>query len=72
MIGGNQEAFQAVEPVFRDLCVEDGYLYAGESGSGHFLKMVHNGIEYGMMQSIAEGFDLLEKSSFIMKRKSME
>lgn len=64
MVGGNQEAFQHVEPVFRDICVENGYLYAGESGSGHFLKMVHNGIEYGMMQSIAEGFDLLEKSSF--------
>ncbi|ALC82360.1 MULTISPECIES: phosphogluconate dehydrogenase (NAD(+)-dependent, decarboxylating) [Bacillus] len=64
MIGGNKEAFMTVEPVFRDICVENGYLYAGESGSGHFLKMVHNGIEYGMMQSIAEGFDLLEKSSF--------
>ncbi|MGG3571442.1 phosphogluconate dehydrogenase (NAD(+)-dependent, decarboxylating) [Bacillus gobiensis] len=64
MIGGNKEAFMTVEPVFRDICVENGYFYAGESGSGHFLKMVHNGIEYGMMQSIAEGFDLLEKSSF--------
>jgi len=64
MVGGSAEAFAAVEPLFRDICVEGGYLYAGRSGSGHFLKMVHNGIEYGMMQSIAEGFDLLEKSSF--------
>ncbi|GGG08620.1 6-phosphogluconate dehydrogenase (decarboxylating) [Paenibacillus albidus] len=64
MIGGNREVFTSVEPLFRDLAVDQGYLYAGESGSGHFLKMIHNGIEYGMMQSIAEGFELLEKSSF--------
>jgi 6-phosphogluconate dehydrogenase len=64
MIGGNKEAFASVEPIFRDICVKNGYLYAGESGSGHFLKMVHNGIEYGMMQAIAEGFEVLEKSSF--------
>ncbi|MBP3040247.1 decarboxylating 6-phosphogluconate dehydrogenase [Bacillaceae bacterium Marseille-Q3522] len=64
MIGGNKEAFQYVEPVIRDLNVENGYLYASKSGSGHFLKMVHNGVEYGMMQAIAEGFEILEKSSF--------
>ncbi|WP_310830935.1 phosphogluconate dehydrogenase (NAD(+)-dependent, decarboxylating) [Paenibacillus pedocola] len=64
MIGGNQEVFATIEPLFRDLAVDQGYLYAGQSGSGHFLKMIHNGIEYGMMQSIAEGFELLEKSSF--------
>lgn len=64
MIGGNPEVFRTIEPLFRDLAVDQGYLYSGESGSGHFLKMIHNGIEYGMMQSIAEGFELLEKSSF--------
>lgn len=64
MIGGNEEVFRTVEPIFRDICVENGYLYAGENGSGHFLKMVHNGIEYGMMQSIAEGFEVLEKSPY--------
>ena len=64
MIGGNKEAFATVEQLFKEISVEDGYLYAGESGSGHFLKMVHNGVEYGMMQSIAEGFEVLEKSSF--------
>ncbi|WP_026694213.1 phosphogluconate dehydrogenase (NAD(+)-dependent, decarboxylating) [Peribacillus kribbensis] len=64
MVGGNPEAFQHVEQIFKDICVENGYLYAGESGSGHFLKMVHNGVEYGMMQAIAEGFDVLEKSNF--------
>ncbi|MEV5028593.1 phosphogluconate dehydrogenase (NAD(+)-dependent, decarboxylating) [Paenibacillus sp. LPE1-1-1.1] len=64
MIGGNKEAFASVEQLFRDICVENGYLHAGESGSGHFLKMVHNGVEYGMMQAIAEGFELLEKSAY--------
>ena len=64
MVGGNQEVFTEIEPIFRDITVADGYLYSGKAGSGHFLKMVHNGIEYGMMQAIAEGFDLLEKSPF--------
>ncbi|MBP1308529.1 6-phosphogluconate dehydrogenase [Paenibacillus sp. 1182] len=64
MIGGDPEAWAVVEPVFRDTAVENGYLYAGKSGSGHFLKMVHNGVEYGMMASIGEGFEVLEKSSF--------
>lgn len=64
MIGGDRGAFEAAEPLFRDICVENGYIYAGPSGSGHFLKMVHNGIEYGMMQAIAEGFEILEKSDF--------
>lgn len=64
MIGGNRDVFSGIEPLFKDMAVENGYLYAGESGSGHFLKMVHNGIEYGMMQSIAEGFEVLDKSAF--------
>jgi 6-phosphogluconate dehydrogenase len=64
MIGGDKEAFSSVEELFRDISVENGYLYAGEIGSGHFLKMVHNGVEYGMMQSIAEGFEVLEKSPY--------
>jgi 6-phosphogluconate dehydrogenase len=64
MIGGKREAFQFCEQMFRDISVEDGFLYCGKSGSGHFVKMVHNGIEYGMMQSIAEGFEVMEKSNF--------
>lgn len=64
MIGGDQEVFHRIEPIFKDISVENGYLYTGEVGSGHFLKMVHNGIEYGMMQAIAEGFEILEKSPF--------
>ncbi len=64
MIGGDAEAFAHVEQVFKDICVENGYHYAGAAGAGHFLKMVHNGIEYGMMQAIAEGFDILSKSDY--------
>lgn len=64
MIGGDPEAWQIVEPVFRDTAVKDGYLYAGKPGSGHFLKMVHNGIEYAVMAAIGEGFEVLEKSAF--------
>jgi len=64
MVGGPKEAVELVEPIFEDITVENGYLYTGEIGSGHFLKMVHNGIEYGMMQAIAEGFEVLSKSHF--------
>ncbi|PKR86291.1 phosphogluconate dehydrogenase (NAD(+)-dependent, decarboxylating) [Heyndrickxia camelliae] len=64
MIGGDKEAFDQVESVFKDISVENGYLYTGNAGSGHFLKMVHNGVEYGMMAAIAEGFEILEKSPF--------
>ncbi|GIM45872.1 6-phosphogluconate dehydrogenase (decarboxylating) [Collibacillus ludicampi] len=64
MIGGDPEAWEIVEPLFRDISVEHGYHFAGQPGAGHFLKMVHNGIEYGMMQAIAEGFEVLHKSEF--------
>ncbi|WP_249871541.1 phosphogluconate dehydrogenase (NAD(+)-dependent, decarboxylating) [Oceanobacillus saliphilus] len=64
MIGGDLWAWAIVEPIFRDTAVENGYIYAGKAGSGHFLKMVHNGIEYGMMAAIGEGFEVLEKSEF--------
>lgn len=64
MIGGDREAFTHIEPMIRDINVENGYLYAGEAGSGHFLKMIHNGIEYGMMQAIGEGFEVLAKSQY--------
>lgn len=64
MVGGDPEAWEIVEPIFKDTSVENGYLYAGKAGSGHFLKMVHNGIEYAMMAAIGEGFEVLEKSDF--------
>jgi 6-phosphogluconate dehydrogenase len=66
MVGGDQEVMAKLDDVFRDISVENGYLYTGQTGSGHFTKMVHNGIEYGMMQSIAEGFEVLEKSPFAL------
>ncbi|HYF66839.1 MAG TPA: decarboxylating 6-phosphogluconate dehydrogenase [Ohtaekwangia sp.] len=64
MIGGNQIAFNYCESLFKDIAVPNGYVYCGPSGSGHFVKMIHNGIEYGMMQSIAEGFEVMQKSEF--------
>ncbi|MFA6801684.1 MAG: 6-phosphogluconate dehydrogenase (decarboxylating), partial [Acholeplasmataceae bacterium] len=62
--GGENDVIAYVEDVFKDVAVKDGYTHTGKPGSGHFVKMVHNGIEYGMMQSIAEGFDLLEASDY--------
>ncbi len=62
MVGGERAAFDRIEPLLRTLAPEDGYLYTGRSGSGHFVKMVHNGIEYGMMQAYAEGFEILKAS----------
>ena len=64
MTGGNKEASDFVYPIYKSLAPEGGYTYCGESGAGHFVKMVHNGIEYGMMQSFAEGFEILQKSPF--------
>jgi len=64
MVGGAKESFQKLEPVFKTLAPEEGYLYCGATGSGHFVKMVHNGIEYGMMQAYGEGFDILEASPY--------
>lgn len=64
MTGGNKEASDFIYPIYKSLAPEGGYTYCGESGAGHFVKMVHNGIEYGMMQSFAEGFEILQKSPF--------
>ena len=78
MIGGDKAAVESLDPIFKTLApgrgdiprtpglpestAEEGYLYCGPSGSGHFVKMVHNGIEYGLMQSYAEGFDILRNA----------
>jgi 6-phosphogluconate dehydrogenase len=64
MIGAAKDTFNYLEPLFKALCLENGYLHAGENGAGHYVKMVHNGIEYGMMQAIAEGFELLDSSPY--------
>jgi len=64
MYGGEQEPTNYLEPIFKALAPEKGYVYCGPSGTGHMVKMVHNGIEYGMMQAYAEGFEILEKSPY--------
>jgi 6-phosphogluconate dehydrogenase len=64
MIGGDADAFEYVEPVFRTLAPENGYAYLGDAGAGHFAKMVHNGVEYGMLQAYGEGFEILQKSRY--------
>ncbi len=64
MIGGERAAFERVEPLFRDLAAAGGYAYLGPSGAGHFAKMIHNGVEYGLMQAYGEGFEILNASGF--------
>jgi 6-phosphogluconate dehydrogenase len=64
MVGGPEEGYRQIEPVLRDLAQEGGYAHVGASGAGHFVKMVHNGIEYGMMQSLGEGFEIMQSSEF--------
>ena len=64
MVGGEDDAVSFLEPAFRTLAPEDGYAHVGPSGAGHFVKMVHNGIEYGLMQAYAEGFDVMNSSEF--------
>ncbi|HEV8516549.1 MAG TPA: decarboxylating 6-phosphogluconate dehydrogenase [Candidatus Limnocylindrales bacterium] len=64
MVGGDREAVEPLEPVFRALAPEGGYIHCGPSGSGHYAKMVHNGIEYGLMQAYAEGFEILHASEY--------
>ncbi len=62
MIGASQEAFTLCEPIFKTLAPPDGYAHMGPPGSGHYVKMIHNGIEYGMLQAYAEGYEILHAS----------
>ena len=64
MVGGDADAVELVQPAFVTLAPEDGWAHVGASGAGHFVKMVHNGIEYGLMQAYAEGFELMHHSEF--------
>jgi 6-phosphogluconate dehydrogenase len=64
MVGGDEEPVQRLEPIFRSLAPEEGYAHVGPSGAGHFVKMVHNGIEYGLMQAYGEGFEIMHASEF--------
>jgi 6-phosphogluconate dehydrogenase len=64
MVGGEADAFKTIEPILATLAPENGYAHVGPSGAGHFTKMVHNGIEYALMQGYAEGLEILQKSEF--------
>ncbi len=64
MVGGDPDTFAYIEPVLRTLAPPDGYMLCGPHGAGHFVKMIHNGIEYGMMQAYAEGFEILRQSRY--------
>jgi 6-phosphogluconate dehydrogenase len=64
MVGGDEEPVGRLEPIFTGLAPENGYAHVGASGAGHFTKMIHNGIEYGIMQAYAEGFEIIEHSEF--------
>jgi 6-phosphogluconate dehydrogenase len=64
MVGGDDEPVQRLEPIFKSLAPPDGYSHVGLSGAGHFVKMVHNGIEYGLMQAYGEGFEVMHASEF--------
>jgi 6-phosphogluconate dehydrogenase len=64
MIGGDRADFTHIEPLLRSLAPKDGYLHCGRTGAGHFVKMVHNGIEYALMQAYGEGFEILEESPY--------
>ena len=64
MVGGERDAVAPLEPIFRTLAPQDGYLHTGGPGSGHYVKMIHNGVEYGMMQAYAEGFEILHASDY--------
>jgi len=71
MIGGEKDVFEKYESLFKDISAPDAYSYLGKCGAGHFVKMVHNGIEYGMMQAIAEGFSILRASDFVLDLKEV-
>ena len=64
MVGGKEEGIKLVEPILKLLAVENGYIHAGKPGAGHFIKLVHNGIEFGMLQAIGEGLSLLTNSDY--------
>jgi 6-phosphogluconate dehydrogenase len=64
MVGGERDDVVYLEPAFRTLAPEDGYAHVGPAGAGHFVKMVHNGIEYGLMEAYAEGFEIMKASEF--------
>ena len=71
MIGGDKKIFKKIEPLFRDLAVKDGYGYMGDSGAGHYVKTIHNGIEYAILESYTEGYGILDKSKYNLDLKQV-
>ncbi len=71
MVGGDEKVYKKFKQLFKDLAVPQGYAYMGPTGAGHFVKMVHNGIEYGMMQAIGEGFEVMKKAPFSLNLKKV-
>jgi 6-phosphogluconate dehydrogenase len=71
MIGGDKESFDYTKNIFQDLAIPDGFAYLGNSGSGHYVKMVHNGIEYGMMSALGEGFETIKNSDLNIDLKQV-
>jgi 6-phosphogluconate dehydrogenase len=71
MVGGDEEPVSRLEPIFTALAPEDGYSHVGPAGAGHFTKMVHNGIEYGLMQAYAEGFEVMHASEYDLDLKEI-
>lgn len=71
MVGGKKNLYEKHEQLFKDLAISDGYGYMGKAGAGHFVKMIHNGIEYGMMQAIGEGFEIMKRSPFSLDPRSV-
>ena len=71
MVGGSEAVCRRLEPLFQTLAPKDGYARVGASGAGHFTKMVHNGIEYGLMQAYAEGFEILKASPYDLDLRSI-
>ncbi|UYP01066.1 decarboxylating 6-phosphogluconate dehydrogenase [Oceanotoga sp. DSM 15011] len=64
MVGGDEKIFEYIEPIIKSLAPNNGYMYCGSTGAGHYVKMIHNGIEYGLMEAYAEGFELLKASKY--------
>jgi 6-phosphogluconate dehydrogenase len=71
MIGGDKKIFDKIEPLFKDMAIKNGYAYLGPSGAGHFVKIIHNGIEYAILEAYAEGLQVLDKSKYKYKYKDV-
>lgn len=72
MIGGERSAYEKLEPFLESIAIKNGYSYIGSSGSGHYVKMIHNGIEYALMEAYAEGFHLIKEGSFKDEKLDLE